>query len=324
MISRRNIRVKVMQTLYSLEVYDIPCSKDGIIATNDEQNKEKTVILAKKSLSEHLAQADQLLIYLLYFLGEVMRYADKDARQRAAKYLPSKEDLHVNTKIINNLFLLQLMKDQDFISRVSAAHLAELSDPQFIRKKYNQLISSPEYQHYISNDGEEQGKDKKIIHYLFNDMLMKDEAFDQHLEDLFIHWPDDKEMARILVNNYINRPWSFNFRQLIGPEKKAYAMELIETVLEKKAYCLELIRPRLQNWDPERIAAIDMLVLYMGVCEFLYFPTIPPKVTINEYIDMAKTYSTPQSGQFINGILDNVLKDLKNNQQIIKTDRDKR
>jgi len=87
---------------------------------------------------------------------------------------------------------------------------------------------------------------------------------------------------------------------------------------------LELIRPRLQNWDPDRIAAIDMLLMNMGICEFLFFPTIPTKVTINEYIDLAKTYSTPQSGQFVNGLLDNVLKDLNAAEKISKTDHVKK
>lgn len=87
---------------------------------------------------------------------------------------------------------------------------------------------------------------------------------------------------------------------------------------------MELIRPKLQNWDPERIAAVDMLLMEMGVCEFLYFPTIPTKVTINEYIDLAKAYSTPQSGQFVNGILDNILKDLQQANLVQKIDRTKK
>jgi len=131
-------------------------------------------------------------------------------------------------------------------------------------------------------------------------------------------------MMTILINNYLNKPHLFNFLQLISQEKLEYSRELLLTVINKKEYCLELIKPKLQNWDPERIAAVDMLLMEMGVCEFLYFPTIPTKVTINEYIDLAKTYSTPQSGQFVNGILDNILKDLEQAQQIQKTDRTKK
>ena len=103
-------------------------------------------------------------------------------------------------------------------------------------------------------------------------------------------------------------------------EKNEFAIELLKTVLDKKEYINTLIKARLKNWDPERIAALDMILMQMGVCEFLYFPTIPPKVTINEYIDIAKEYSTQQSGQFVNGILDNIHKELVQQNKLHKTD----
>ena len=103
-------------------------------------------------------------------------------------------------------------------------------------------------------------------------------------------------------------------------EKKNFAKELLQTVVDKKEHVSELIKARLKNWDPERIAVLDMILMKMGVCEFLYFPTIPPKVTINEYIDLAKDYSTGQSGHFVNGILDGIHKDLVAQNKIYKTD----
>jgi len=131
-------------------------------------------------------------------------------------------------------------------------------------------------------------------------------------------------MMGILVGNYLSKPQLFNFMQLISREKLEYARDLLSTTINKKDYCMDLIKPKLQNWDPERIAAVDMLLMEMGVCEFLYFPTIPTKVTINEYIDLAKAYSTPQSGQFVNGILDNILKDLQQANLVEKIDRTKK
>ena len=97
-----------------------------------------------------------------------------------------------------------------------------------------------------------------------------------------------------------------------------FAIDLMECVIDKKDYCLELIKPKLKNWDAERIASLDMILMQMGVCEFLYFETIPPKVTINEYIDLAKEYSTEQSGHFVNGILDNIHKELITQNKIHK------
>ncbi len=97
---------------------------------------------------------------------------------------------------------------------------------------------------------------------------------------------------------------------MVSPDKETFAKELLKTVLEKNEHLQSLIIPKLKNWDPERIALLDMILMKMGVAEFLYFETIPPKVTINEYIDLAKEYSTSQSGQFVNGILDNIHKEL--------------
>lgn len=305
-----------MQTLYSLGAYEMQ--------NTDEEDKKNKINSAQRQIRQHLQQANQIFIHLLYTLCEIARYADTDARQRASKYLPSPEDLQVNTKIARNSHILRLVEDQAFNSRAKEVHSKEITDIEIIKDIYYQLTRTPQYQEYINSSNENAEADKKIILFLFNELLLKQEAFDQYMEDQFLHWPDDRGMMKILVNNYLNKPWLFNFKQLLSTEKQNYAAELIRTVLDKKPYCLDLIRPRLQNWDPDRVAVVDMLLLFMGVCEFLYFPTIPTKVTINEYIDLAKVYSTPQSGQFINGILDNVLKDLQIKHKIRKTERAKK
>jgi N utilization substance protein B len=120
------------------------------------------------------------------------------------------------------------------------------------------------------------------------------------------------------VLNYFQKPGSVNFDEILSKDKWQYAKQLLETVLSKKTVTLDLIKPKLNNWDAERIATLDMILIQMGVCEFLFFETIPPKVTINEYIDLGKEYSTPQSGQFINGILDSIHKDLVNSNGMSK------
>jgi N utilization substance protein B len=114
-----------------------------------------------------------------------------------------------------------------------------------------------------------------------------------------------------MVLNYLSKPTAYEFNDVIGPEKTNYAITLLKTSIEKKEYTLDMIKPKLKNWDPDRIATLDMILIRMGICEFLYFETIPTKVTINEYIDLAKSYSTQQSGQFVNGILDSIHKDLQ-------------
>lgn len=130
------------------------------------------------------------------------------------------------------------------------------------------------------------------------------------LEERFPNWDDDADTVQQLTLAIIAKPAAINLQELVSQEKLIFAKDLLRTTIEKKEVTLDYIRPKLKNWEPERIAILDMLLMRMGVCEFLYFETIPPKVTINEYIDLAKEYSTQQSGQFINGILDNIHKDL--------------
>ena len=118
--------------------------------------------------------------------------------------------------------------------------------------------------------------------------------------------------------NYLQKPGSYNLQEMLSAEKWDFAKTLLATALDKKEQTLELIKPKLKNWDSERIAVLDMILMEMGVCELLYFDSIPTKVTINEYIDLAKAYSTPQSGQFVNGILDNIHKELVSGDKIQK------
>ncbi|MBC9931920.1 transcription antitermination factor NusB [Chitinophaga qingshengii] len=309
MISRRNIRVKVMQTLYALETMEQSTIKPGT---------------ATRLLNEKLDQTCQIFTYLLYSVVQVAQYAETDAQTRASKHLPSAEDLAVNTKIAGNEFIYQITNDKGFQVNLEQWKMRQLTDTDLIRKLYNILASSDTYKAYIADESRSKAGEKEILEYIYKEILSKNELFIQHMEDNFLHWSDDEEMMSILLGNYFNKPHLFNFLQLISKEKLDYARELLLTVIDKKEYCLELIKPKLQNWDPERIAAVDMLLMEMGVCEFLYFPTIPTKVTINEYIDLAKAYSTPQSGQFINGILDNILKDLEKESLVQKQDRPKK
>jgi len=140
--------------------------------------------------------------------------------------------------------------------------------------------------------------------------MLPNEDFIAHIEEKFINWDDDAEMMQTLVLNYLHKPAALAFHDILSKEKWSFAKDLLSTVLEKKEHTLKIIKPKLKNWDADRVASLDLILLQMGVCEFLYFDTIPTKVTINEYIDLAKAYSTPQSGQFINGILDNIHKEL--------------
>lgn len=304
MISRRNIRVKVMQTLYTLEA------------------QEQAVEPADSSriLQKHFDQSRQLLSYLLYFIIEVARYAETDARLRASKHLPSEEDLNVNIKLAGNETLWKMLGDASLKKALEADKPHLQDNRELIRKLYHDLVATPEYQQYIKEQGRDKKTEREMLDFVFTTILLPNETFLAHVEELFSNWDDDGEMISQIVMSYLAKPGSVSFQEIISKDKADFARLLLLTVIEKKEVVMDLIRPRLKNWDPERIATLDMILMQMGVVEFLYFETIPPKVTINEYIDLAKDYSTPQSGQFVNGILDNIHKDLVREDKMHKVD----
>lgn len=302
MLSRRNIRVKVMQTLYSIG------------SMNNETRPGEPLQILKKNL-EH---SQQLFTYLIYYIVEVARYAEKDAVQKASKHLPTEGDLNINTKIAGNEIVLAALENASFQKSADQLKIKYLVDDELVRKCYLALVNSPEYEEYISQQLRDKRSEKKILEFIFSDLMLPNDHFLSDTEEKFIHWDDDAEMVIALMNGFFQRPASFNFGEMVSKEKMDFAVTLLESVIDRKEYCLELIKPKLKNWDSERIASLDMIFMKMGVCELLYFETIPPKVTINEYIDLAKEYSTEQSGHFVNGILDNIHKELVTQNKIHK------
>lgn len=302
MISRRNIRVKVMQTLYILDS-----------VSGETKPGEPQAILTKK-----IDQTRLLFTYLLYFITEVARYAEKDALQKASKHLPTAADLAINTKIAGNELLWKILEDTSFKAAVESAKFYSIIDNDLLKKTYQELVKTEEYREYIEDQGRDKKSEKKMLDFIFNNLMLPNEDFTNHVEEKFINWDDDAEMMQTLVLNYLNRPAAQTFHDILSKEKWEFAKNLLQTVQDKQEQTLELIKPKLKNWDADRVAALDLILLQMGICEFLYFETIPTKVTINEYIDLAKDYSTPQSGQFVNGLLDNIHKELAAQNKIEK------
>jgi transcription antitermination protein NusB len=293
MISRRNIRVKVMQTIYTLTI--------------EQEVKPGADV---KLLMKHFEESKELLIYLTYFLTQVTGYAETDSYIRSTKHLPSKQDLNVNIKIAGNELLWKIKEDPYYNEELKRVKPEQTLDKELVRKLYLQLTDSTEYKRYISKEERDSKEEREITEFIFDQLMLENEDFISHIEENFINWDDDSDMVVQLIRNIIQKPSSMNFRELVSLDKLQFAKSLLTTVLEKQEYLQNIIIPKLKNWDPERIASLDMIIMKMGVAEFLFFETIPPKVTINEYIDIAKEYSTQQSGQFVNGILDNIHKEL--------------
>ncbi|MEY4282038.1 MAG: transcription antitermination factor NusB, partial [Bacteroidota bacterium] len=233
--------------------------------------------------------------------------------------IPTDDELQNNTKIAGNLFLWQILSNETFTEKVKSNHLEEQVNEDWIKKIFQQLQQSDLYKTYIKKKDRELKYDKKIMLFIWEQLMLKDEALLEHFSDELNGWDDDKDMIFMLVENFFKHNSTYNYLQLVSEEKLEYAQNLIRAVIEKDNMFQGIIEPKLRNWDPERVALIDTILLKMGICEFLYFPTIPTKVTINEYIEIAKVYSTPQSGQFVNGVLDNICKGFEAENKIRKT-----
>ena len=271
-------------------------------------------------LQKHFDQSKELFLYLTYFLSEVAGYAEKDSYLRSGKHLPSSADLNVNTKIAGNELLWRIKEDAGYQQQMGKAKFENRVDKELVKKIYLELAESAQYHAYISVNDRNPKEEREILEYIFNELLVPNEVFLSHLEEHFMNWDDDADMILNLFKGYLNKPASLNFKEMVAPDKWEFAKSLLHSVSEKSEHLESLIIPRLKNWDAERIALLDMIIMKMGVAEFLYFETIPPKVTINEYIDIAKEYSTQQSGQFVNGILDNIHKELVQQNKLHKTD----
>ena len=288
-----------MQTLYTISSLE-----------HDETTGVKPPPNPQKILQQHFDQTRSLLVYLIWSLTEIARYAEKDAHQRASKHLPTAEDLNVNTKIAGNEVLWKILDDASFEAQIGKDKPGQIMDQELVKKLYHLLTESKEYNIYISTAGREKQDERKILEFILAELMLGNGDFVSHIEENYINWDDDGEMVIQLLESYIQKPGNIDFNKMLSEDKELFAKSLLSTVIEKDEHLQSLIIPKLKNWDPERIAVLDMVMMKMGVAEFLYFETIPPKVTINEYIDLAKEYSTQQSGQFVNGILDNIHKEL--------------
>lgn len=297
-----------MQTLYTLETME-PGALD----------KQKQ--LGATILNEKLNRSLDLFVISILYIVRTAQYAETDAHQRASKYLPTKEDLSVSTKIAGNEFIWNILSNQTFTEKIKESKLDHYVNEEWIKKLYTAFSKTEEYQQYIAENSRNAKAEKNIIKFLWEKQILANEGLMEFFAEELPGWEDDSEMTLMLMENFFKNSTKINFLSLISAEKREYAHILMQTVLDKKEYCMELIEPKLINWDSERVALVDLLLLRMGVCEFLYFPTIPTKVTINEYIELAKTYSTPQSGHFVNGVLDNILKDLEKDNKVSKQDR---
>lgn len=272
---------------------------------------------------EALDSSQILYLFNLLNLIKVTEFALEDTERKRSKYLPSEDDKRFSAKLFTNPCLQSLAKEEDLQLLFKKKELGKMVEEDTTRKYYKSFARLKDYKDYVLNKkGLEE--DRKILLSLYKH-LTKEELFQESMDDHFPTWEDDKSLIVGAMKKTIKAlPDTPELYRTFRPDYEAcveFGETMLRTVIEESDDFEKIIGPALENWEMDRVAHIDMILLKMAICEFLNFPTIPTKVTLNEYVDISKIYSTDKSKDFINGILDKLLKDLTDQGAIEKKGR---
>lgn len=307
MINRNLIRIRVVQLVYAWY-----------------QNTNKDLRNAEKELLFGLQKSYDLYYFLLLLMVELTDSYQNKVETKRNKFLPTEEDLHPNTHLIDNKFILQLRQNKQFNKQLAERPLSWDSNEVFVKKLLDEILSSDTYQEYISIATPSYEDDQEFWRKTFKRFIYLNEELDDILEDESIYWNDDIEIVQTFVMKTIKRFSAKNGdEQPLLPmfkdeEDKEYALKLLHnSILGEKEY-RALIEKHTEKWDFDRIAFMDLIIMQVAITEIVNFDSIPTNVSLNEYIEIAKSYSTPKSGTFINGILDAIVQEIKKEKRIFK------
>jgi N utilization substance protein B len=258
---------------------------------------------------------------------DIQKFAEERIDLGLKKHRPTTEDLAPNTRFVNNLLLSKLKVNIPLNKYLEASKLTWINDEDLIRKLYVTLIDQDFYKEYMQAPQQSFADDRKLIEDIFKYLILDNEDIESLLEEQSIYWNDDLDfVVSMILKTFKKFREDSDERQALLPmfkdeEDRQFAKDLYRKVVLNHADNVILIKQHTENWDIERIAFIDNLILELALSEFLYFPSIPTKVTMNEYIELSKYYSTEKSRNFINGILDKALRDLKKANKVLKAGR---
>ena len=306
MLSRRCVRIKVMQLMYAL--------------SRDEDLKIKQ---ASKKYFESIEDTFNLFLLNLYTIHRVTSISIEDNEKRKSKHLPKEEDINFTAKIFNNPIILSIDANSNLQKKFDKLHFENLANKDFCRKIYVGFAKTDEYKKYLyTENGDKDHLEILLELYRF---CRKNEYFNETMEDAYNVWVDDKSLIIGAIKKSLKKlPAEDDFYETFFPQDetiRSFGLQLLEGSYEMDSELLEYIKPTLKNWDHERLAILDMILLKMAITELISFSTIPTKVTLNEYVEIAKIYSTPKSKDFINGILDKIMKQLLEEGKIVKEGR---
>lgn len=309
MLNRRHIRVKVMQSIYAMH-----------------QSKSDNLEKEEKFLFYSVENIQDLYLIMLSSLIEIKKTEEVFLDRSSKKHLVTPEERNPNKKFINNKVIELLSESNSLSIALENRKITnwELAD-DYIQILLQEIKQSEFYATYMVNRVNTFEEDKQFVSDIFTEIIAPNEKLYEYLEDNKLTWIDDiplvnteiiKQLKAIKENSEIKIPKLYK-----DADDKDFVKDLFrKTVLNEGAFAKEYMN-KTPNWDTERIAELDTIILKMAICEFLKFPSIPVKVTINEYLELAKEYSTPKSSIFINGILDNLVKEFQTDNKLNKIGR---
>lgn len=307
MINRVLIRLKVVQVIYAYY-----------------QNSGKSLEAAEKELFYSLSKAYELYNYLLLLMVEVTRFADRRIDNRRHKLRPTYEDLNPNTRFIDNAFIAQLAQNKQLETFASNQKRSWEDESEFVKRLFERIEQSEIYQEYMSKESLTYEDDRELWRKLYRTFIAQNDEIDDILEDQSLYWNDDKAIVDTFVLKTIKR-----FEPENGPEQellpeykddgdKEFARKLLHNAITHAETYRKLMENNARNWDMERFAFMDILIMQVALAEIFSFPSIPTTVSLNEYVEVAKMYSTPKSGGFINGMLDTIVNQSKKENKLNK------
>jgi N utilization substance protein B len=292
------------------------------------QNGSDQLEKEERFLFQSIENIRDLYLTMLSALIEIRNSEEDFLDKSQKKHLATAADRNPNRKFINNI-VLKLLAENNALSIAFADRNInnwEQND-DYILILLEAVKGSEVYTNYMQNEVNNFEEDKQFVDELFTEVIAPNEKLYEYLEDYKLTWVDDIPLVNTLITKQLKQIKEGGENNFLAPrlykdlEDKDFVKDLFrKTVLNEIELAKEFI-DKTPNWDTERIAEIDAIILKMAICEFLKFPSIPVKVTINEYLEIAKEYSTPKSSIFINGILDNLVKDYQTNNKLIKTGR---
>lgn len=309
MINRRHIRVKVMQSVYAMQQ-----------SQNDDMVKEE------KFLKHSILKVFDLYVLNIQLLAEVQKLAAKKIALSKKKILATSEDLKPNTKFINNKLISAISESISLESYLALNKLNYWSfDDEYVKIIFDTLQQSDLYKNYLANEVDSYKLDKAFVIDFYKQIVAPNEKLAEYYEDKMISWVDDIPFVNTWILKTLNKQKegkTFILGNLYkDKDDEDFVVDLFrKTILKHKSYEQE-ITDKTPNWETDRIADIDMILIKMAITEFVNFPSIPVRVTINEYIEISKDYSTTKSSYFINGVLDKISKEFLKDKKIAKIGR---